>query len=104
MRKIISAALFAMAVSVPAFAMDNDQETRMEQAKKEMRAMEDKHMQERRAVEDECHSKMKAMHERHQKEREELKAKYGIGKNDKEGKGGREGKQDRGNREEKGGY
>lgn len=95
MHKIISATLFAMAVSVPAFAMDDGQETHMEQAKKEMRAMEDKHMQERRAVEDECHSKMKAMHERHQKEGEELKAKHGMGK------GGREG---RGNREEKGGY
>ncbi len=98
MHKIIFATLFAAAVSIPAFAMDNDQGARMEQAKKEMRAMEDKHMQERRAVEDECHGKMKAMRERHQKEREDLKAKHGIGK------GGREGKEDRGNREEKGGY
>lgn len=101
MRKIISAALFATFISLPAFAMDDDQGTRMEQAKKEMRAMQDKHMQERRTVEDECHDKMKAMHERHQKERDELKAKHGMGKGDKEGRGGKEG---RGYREEKGGY
>lgn len=92
MRKIISAALLATAVSAPAFAMDDDRETRMEQAKKEMRAMEDKHMQERRAVEDECHGKMKAMRERHQKEREEFKAKYGVDKGGKEDSGGRKGK------------
>ena len=35
MHKIISAALLAMAVLVPAFAMDSDKETRMESAKKE---------------------------------------------------------------------
>ncbi len=94
MCKIISAVLLALIASAPAFAMDNDQEARMEQAKKEMRAMDDKNMQERRAMEDECHAKMKAMHERHQKERESLKAKYGFGK---------EGKEDRGNKGERGG-
>lgn len=94
MYRIIFATLLSMTVSIPAFAMDSDQESRMEQAKKEMRAMDDKNMQERRALEDECHAKMKAMHERHQKEHESLKDKYGFG---------REGKEGRGNRDERGG-
>ena len=80
MRKIISIALLAMAVSAPAFAVDNDRGARMDEAKKEMRAMEDRQMQEHRALQDECQDKMKAMRERHQKEREDLKAKYGMGK------------------------
>jgi len=89
MRKIIFSVLLAMAVPVSAFAADNDRGDRMEAGKKEMRAMQDKHMQERRAMEDECHSKMKAMQERHQKEREEFKAKHGMmGKGGKEGMGG----------------
>ena len=91
MHRIITAALLAMAVSVPVFAMDNEQETRMEGAKKEMRAMQDRHMQERRAMEDECQGKMKAMRERHQKERDDLKARYGMGKGGREGRGGKEG-------------
>lgn len=90
MCKIISAALLVLIASAPAFAMDNEQEARMEQAKKEMRAMDDKNIQERRTLEDECHAKMKAMHERHQKERESLKAKYGLGKGGKEGRGKRD--------------
>lgn len=88
MCKIIFVALLSIAISAPAFAIDNDQESRMEQAKKEMRAMDDKNIQERRATEDECHAKMKAMHERHQKEREGIRAKYGLGK---EGGGNRGG-------------
>jgi len=91
MRKIISVTLLAFAVSAPVFAMDNDRESRMEEAKKEMRALEDKQMQERRAMEDECQSKMKAMHERHQKEREGLKARFGMGNGGKEGMDGRDG-------------
>ena len=94
MHKIISAALLAMAVSVPAFAMDNDQDTHMEGAKMEMRAMQDRHMQERRAMEDECQGKMKAMRERHQKEDDDLKVKHGMdrkGKGGMEGRGGKEG-------------
>lgn len=88
MRKIIFLALLAMTVPVSAFAADNDRGERMEAGKKEMRAMQDKHMQERRAMEDECHGKMKAMQERHQKERDEFKAKHGMGKGGKEGMGG----------------
>ncbi len=85
MRRIISVVLLGMAVSVPVFAMDNDREARMDEARKEMRALQDRQLQERRALEDEMHGKMSAMRERHQKEREELKARYGM---DKGGKGG----------------
>lgn len=89
MRRIIFSALLTMAVPVSAFAGDSDRGDRMEAGKKEMRAMQDKHMQERRAMEDECHSKMKAMQERHQKERDDFKAKHGaMGKGGKEGMGG----------------
>ena len=41
--------------------------------------MQDKHMQERRAMEDECQGKMKAVRERHQKKRDDLKANTGDG-------------------------
>ena len=87
MRKIIFIALLIAAV--PAFASDNDQGARKEDARKEMRALQDKHMQERRALEDEMHGKMREMRERHQKENAALRAKYGM---DKGGKGGMEGK------------
>lgn len=87
MRRIIFSALLAMAVPVSVFAAGDD----MESGKKEMRAMQDKHIQERRAMEDECHSKMKSMQERHQKERDEFKAKHGMGKGGKEGMGGMRG-------------
>lgn len=80
MRKMISAALLAMAVMAPAFAADNDQNARREQARKEMRALQDKHIQERRAQEDEMRNKMNAMSDRHQKEDADLRAKYGMEK------------------------
>lgn len=95
MRKIVFAALLATVASTPVFAMEDDQGSRMEQGRKEMRALEDKHMQERRTVEDECHDKMKAMHDRHQKEREEIKSKLGMGKGGKEGREGGEGRKGR---------
>lgn len=80
MRKIISVALLAMAVSAPAFAADSDQSVRREEARKEMRALQDKHLQERRALEDEMRGKMKTMSERQRKENQDLRAKYGMGK------------------------
>lgn len=84
MRKIIYATLAAMFISGPILAAGNDDGARWDQMKNEMRALQDRHVQERRALEDECHSKMKAMRERHEKEHEDLKVKYGM-----EGKGGR---------------
>lgn len=76
--------LFAMVASQSVFAVDADREAKMEQAKKEMRALEDKEVQERRAMDDECHGKMKAMREKHYKEKEALKEKYGFNKDEKQ--------------------
>ncbi|MDX8400794.1 MAG: hypothetical protein R8K20_11195 [Gallionellaceae bacterium] len=85
MHKIISIVLLTMAVATPTYAEDTDQGARRDEARKEMRAMEDKQTKERRAMQDECRTKMKSMRESHQKERKELKSKYGIkgGKRDR---------------------
>jgi len=84
MKKLLTVfGLFAMVASLPVLAVDADREAKMEQAKKEMRALEDKEVQERRAMDDECHGKMKAMREKHQKERDALKEKYGFNKDEK---------------------
>ena len=85
MKKLLTAfGLFAMVASLPVFANDADREGKMEQAKKEMRAIDDKQTQERRAMEDECHGKMKVMREKHQKEKDALKEKYGFNKDKKQ--------------------
>jgi len=78
MRKIICIALLTMAVAAPTYAEETDQGIRKNEARKEIRAMKDKHTQERRAIQDECRAKMKSMRESHQKERKELKSKYGL--------------------------
>lgn len=85
MKKLLTVfGLFAMVISLPVLAVDADREAKMEQAKKEMRALDDKQTQDRRAMEDECHGKMKAMREKHQKEKEALKEKYGFNKDEKQ--------------------
>ena len=84
MKKLLTAfGLFAMVASLPVLAVDADREAKMEQARKEMRAMDDKQTQDRRAMEDECHGKMKAMREKHHKEKDALKEKYGFNKGEK---------------------
>lgn len=84
MKKLLTVfGLLATVVTLPTLASDADREGKREQAKKEMRAMDDKQVQERRTMEDECHGKMKSMREKHQKERESLKEKHGL---DKDGK------------------
>lgn len=85
MKKLLTVfGLFAMVASLPVLAVDADREAKMEQAKKEMRAIDDKQVQERRAMEDECHGKMKAMKDKHHKEKEALKEKYGHNKGEKQ--------------------
>ena len=84
MKKLLTVfGLLAMVFVLPVFAVDADREAKMEQAKKEMRAIDDKQVQERRAMEDECHGKMKSMRDKHHKEKEALKEKYGFHKDEK---------------------
>lgn len=78
LRRAVFFAVLATALTVFSGAgvvRAEDDHGKRDQAKAEMRAMEDRHRSERRALEDKCEAEHRSMKDKHKQEREALKKK-----------------------------